>query len=134
MSWPVRILLVIVLIVGFFLEAAAPGLGVFGGIAFIALGVLIGAPLVAGMAEWWEVALVLASMILIAVELFVLPGTGIVGLLGILGFFTGLIFIAGGWQRHQPSGTRPGRWICRGNDRCGDRRASGRMVARQTFR
>lgn len=93
MSWPVRILLVIVLIVGFFLEAAAPGLGLFGGIAFIALGVLIGAPLVAGMAEWWEVALILASMILIAVELFVLPGTGIVGLLGILGFFTGLIFL-----------------------------------------
>lgn len=91
MSWPVRILLVIVLIIGFFLEAAAPGLGVFGGIAFIALGVLIGAPLVAGMAEWWEIALVLASMILIAVELFVLPGTGIVGLLGVIGFFTGLI-------------------------------------------
>ena len=91
MSWPVRILLVIVLIIGFFLEAAAPGLGVFGGIAFIALGILIGAPLVAGMAEWWEIALVLASMILIAVELFVLPGTGIVGLLGVIGFFTGLI-------------------------------------------
>ena len=91
MSWPVRILLVIVLIIGFFLEAAAPGLGVFGGIAFIALGVLIGAPLIAGMAEWWEIALVLASMILIAVELFVLPGTGIVGLLGVIGFFTGLI-------------------------------------------
>lgn len=91
MSWPVRILLVIVLIIGFFLEAAAPGLGVFGGVAFIALGVLIGAPLVAGMAEWWEIALVLASMILIAVELFVLPGTGIVGLLGVIGFFAGLI-------------------------------------------
>ena len=35
--------------------------------------------------------LVLASMILIAVELFLLPGTGIVGVLGIIGFFTGLI-------------------------------------------
>lgn len=91
MSWPVRIVLVIVLIIGFFLEAAAPGVGVFGGIALIALGILIGAPMVAGMAEWWEIMLVLASMILIAVELFLLPGTGIVGLLGIIGFFTGLI-------------------------------------------
>ena len=52
MSWPVRIVLVIVLIIGFFLEAAAPGVGVFGGIALIALGILIGAPMVAGMAEW----------------------------------------------------------------------------------
>lgn len=91
MSWPVRIVLVIVLIIGFFLEAAAPGVGVFGGIALIALGILIGAPMVAGMAEWWEIMLVLASMILIAVELFLLPGTGIVGVLGIIGFFTGLI-------------------------------------------
>ena len=91
MSWPVRILLVIVLIVGFFLEAAAPGVGVFGGVALAALGILIGAPMIAGMAEWWEILLILASMILIAIELFLLPGTGIVGLLGVIGFFSGLI-------------------------------------------
>jgi membrane-bound serine protease (ClpP class) len=91
MSWPVRIILVIVLIIGFFLEAAAPGVGAFGGIALAALGILIGAPMVAGMAEWWEVVLVLGGLILIAIELFLLPGTGIVGILGIIGFFTGLI-------------------------------------------
>ena len=90
-SWPVRIVLVIALIIGFFLEAAAPGVGIFGGIALICLGVLVGAPLVAGMAEWWEIALILAGMAMIATELFLIPGTGIVGLLGVIGFFTGLI-------------------------------------------
>ena len=74
MSWPVRIVLVVVMIIAFLIEAAVPGSGIFGGLALIALGLLIGAPLLVGMAQWWEVALILLGLVLIAVELLVTPG------------------------------------------------------------
>ena len=91
MSWPVRIILVAVMIITFLIEAAVPGSGIFGGIALVCLGLLIGAPLLVGMAEWWEVVLILAGLALIATELLVTPGIGIIGLLGVSSLLVGLI-------------------------------------------
>ncbi|MDA0975335.1 MAG: hypothetical protein O2927_05145, partial [Planctomycetota bacterium] len=97
-SWPVRLLLIVVLLVCFFIELAAPGVGIFGITAGLALLLLLGAPAVAGMAQWWEILLVLVGFALVAVELFALPGIGFAGLAGVICLFVGIVgtFIGGG--------------------------------------
>lgn len=110
-SWPVRLVLIAVLLVGFFVEIASPGFGVFGTAAALALVALIGAPALAGLAQWWEVALVLVGLALVAIELFVLPGFGVAGVAGILCLFVGLVgtFVdgsigSGEWQQQIVTG------------------------------
>ena len=90
-SWPVRIVLIIVFVLGMFLELAAPGTGVFGVVASIALMVLIGAPFLAGMAQWWDILLVIVGLGLIAAELFLIPGLGVAGLTGAGCLLAGLV-------------------------------------------
>lgn len=81
-SWPVRIVLVIVLIVGFALEAMVPGGFAFGAAATIALLLLIGAPALIGMAQWWELIAVLLGLALVALDIVILPVGGWIALLG----------------------------------------------------
>jgi membrane-bound serine protease (ClpP class) len=96
-SWPVRAVLIIIFLLALFIEMASPGLGVFGAVAVTALLVLIGAPALAGMADWWEILLIIAGLALVLVEIFVVPGTGFVGIAGVLCLLGGLVatFVAG---------------------------------------
>jgi len=96
-SFWVRVFLGAVFIIALFLELAAPGMGVFGAVAGLALLVLIGAPYVAGLADVWEIVLILVGMALLAVEIFVIPGFGVAGVAGILCMFVGVIgsFVSG---------------------------------------
>ncbi len=89
--WPVRGVLIVVMLVGFFLEMAAPGPGVFGAIAVAALAVLLAAPLMVGLAQWWTAAMVVGGLLLVATELFVIPGVGVIGLIGGGCLFAGLV-------------------------------------------
>ena len=95
--WPVRAVLIATLLIGFFIEAAAPGYGVFGLIALVSLAMLLGAPLLAGLSEWWTVLAVLLGLGLVAVELFFLPGLGAPGIIGGILMFAGLVgtFVSG---------------------------------------
>ena len=95
--WPVRAVLIATLLIGFFIEAAAPGYGVFGLIALVSLAMLLGAPLLAGLSEWWTVLAVLLGLGLVAVELFFLPGLGAPGIIGGVLMFAGLVgtFVSG---------------------------------------
>ncbi len=95
--WPVRAILITVMLVGFFIEIAAPGYGAFGLVSLASLALLLGAPLLAGMADWWTVAAVLLGLMFVALELFILPGFGVAGLLGAIFIFGGLVgtFIGG---------------------------------------
>ncbi len=97
MSMPVRIVLIIGFILGFLLEAAAPGTTVFGLISAGCLVLLLGAPALAGAAEWWDIVLVVLGVVFIAAELFLIPGTGIAGFLGAGMLLVGLVgtFITG---------------------------------------
>ncbi len=99
-SWPVRLVLIAVMLVCFFIELAAPGFGVFGIAATAALLVLIGAPAIAGLAQWWEILLVLAGLALVAAELFIIPGFGFAGVAGVTCLFVGLVgtFVGGGLE------------------------------------
>ncbi len=90
-SWPVRLLLVIVLLVGFLVEVAVPGLGWFGAAAAVALVLLLGAPLLGGIQTWWPVVLVLVGLLLIVAEVFLIPGVGIAGFLGAGCMLIGLV-------------------------------------------
>ena len=90
-SWPVRIILIAIIVIGFFLEIAAPGTSVFGGAALVALMIMLGAPLLVGMASWWEVLLVILGLLLIGIEILVIPGMGVAGILGAVCLLVGLV-------------------------------------------
>lgn len=87
----VRGLLIVLLLLGLFVEMVSPGLILPGAVAGLALIGLIVPPLVADMATWWEVAAILLGLLLIAVEILVLPGFGVFGVLGVVMLFGGLI-------------------------------------------
>lgn len=93
----VRAVLLIIFLVSLFIELAAPGLGIFGATALAALLLLIGAPYLAGMAEWWDILLIVVGLLLVVIELFLLPGMGIPGIIGVLCLLVGMVgtFITG---------------------------------------
>ena len=95
--WPVRAILIAVMLVGFFIEIAAPGYGVFGLAALAALAALVGAPWLAGLSDWWPAVIVIMGLGLVIAELFFLPGFGLAGLAGGGMIFVGLVgtFIQG---------------------------------------
>jgi len=84
-------LLIMAIIGGIYFELQTPGIGFPLGVAIVAA-VAYFAPLyLEGLAANWEILLFVVGLILIAVEIFVLPGFGIAGILGILFTFTGLV-------------------------------------------
>lgn len=75
---------------GIYFELQSPGLG-FPSAAAIIGALLYFAPLyVEGIAEHWEIALFFVGVVLIAIEIFAIPGFGIAGISGILFVITGL--------------------------------------------
>lgn len=90
-SWPVRIVLVIVMIICLLVELTAPGMGAFGAGGLVALAILLGAPYLVGMAEWWEILLIFLGLALVAVELFLIPGFGVAGIGGMICLVIGVI-------------------------------------------
>ena len=90
-SWPMRILLIGIFIVALVIETLHPGIGVAAAIAGCALLLLVGAPGLLGLAQWWEILLVVAGLALIGAEVFVLPGTGVAGVAGGLCILVGLV-------------------------------------------
>lgn len=100
-SLPVRIALVLIFAIGLLWEMSTPGMGVPAGMALVALLVLLGAPALTGMAQWWDIALVLAGIVLIAAELFVIPGFGIAGVSGLICLGIGFV---GTFVAPDPSG------------------------------
>jgi membrane-bound serine protease (ClpP class) len=84
--------LIMIIIGGIYFEMQTPGIGfplLAAGIAVL----LYFAPLyIDGLAETWEILLFITGIILLLVEIFILPGFGIFGVLGILFAITGLVF------------------------------------------
>lgn len=98
--------LIVIFIVCLFIELAAPGLGVFGGAALVALALLIGAPYLLGMAQWWDVLLILIGIALVLAELFLIPGVGVAGFGGAVCLLVGLVgvFVSGDFTTAQGRG------------------------------
>ena len=91
MGTALRSILIMLIIGGIYYELQQPGIGFPLAIAIIAA-VLYFAPLyIDGLAAYWEMAVFVIGIILILLELFVIPGFGIVGISGILCILFGLI-------------------------------------------
>ncbi len=80
----VRGILFVIVLMGAYIEFHSPGLILPGVVALIALGIFLGAPYVAGLASVWTIILLIAGLVLLGFEIFVLPGFGVAGILGVL--------------------------------------------------
>jgi membrane-bound serine protease (ClpP class) len=83
-------LLIMAIIGGIYFELQTPGIG-FPLILALIAAVAYFAPLyLEGLAENWEIILFVVGLLLIAAEVFIIPGFGVAGVLGIAFAFTGL--------------------------------------------
>ena len=87
----IRGFLIIVVILGLFIEFVHPGLILPASAAGLAILGLLLPEILMGLAGWWEVVLIVGGIVLIAVELFLLPGIGIAGAVGLLSLMVGLV-------------------------------------------
>ena len=90
-QWPIQLLLVALVVIFGVIEFFTPGFGVAGGIAAAALLVLVGAPLVAGLSQWWTLLAVGVGIAAVLAEVATLFSGGIVGLLGAGSILAGLV-------------------------------------------
>jgi len=86
----VMAVLLMLALLGVYIEFNTPGIGLPGLAAVICFAIIIGSKYLVGMANWVEVALFVVGMLLLMVEIFVLPGFGIAGFSGILCILAGL--------------------------------------------
>ena len=90
-QWPIQLLLVALVVIFGVIEFFTPGFGIAGGIAATALLVLVGAPLVAGLSQWWTLLAVGVGIAAVLAEVATLFSGGIVGLLGAGSILAGLV-------------------------------------------
>jgi membrane-bound serine protease (ClpP class) len=92
-----RSILIVVLMQALYLAFGHPGHGWPEAIALIALGLLLGVPLLTGYANWLEVLAIVLGLVLLAAEIFVIPGFGLAGISGLVLLFGGLVltFVGG---------------------------------------
>jgi membrane-bound serine protease (ClpP class) len=90
-SWWARIILIIVCLIGAYIEMQAPGLSVPGAVAAAALLLLIGAPYIIGLAEVWHILLFLVGFVLVIIELVFTPTFGLLGIAGLMMMFMGVV-------------------------------------------
>ena len=86
----VMAVLVMLAMLGVYIEFNTPGIGLPGLVAVICFAIIIGSKYLIGLANWVEVALFIVGLLLLMVEIFVLPGFGIAGFLGITCILAGL--------------------------------------------
>jgi membrane-bound ClpP family serine protease len=87
----VRFVLIAVFLLALFIEMSSPGLVLPGSVAIGAAVLLLAPPMILGMANWWEVGAILLGVVFILLEIFVLPGFGVFGIVGLVALFGGLI-------------------------------------------
>ena len=92
-------LLMTVGFLGLLAELRTPGLGFPGTIGFTALALFFGGHLIVNLASWVEVLLFGVGVILLLVEVFVIPGFGLAGVVGILSIAASLILSLVGESR-----------------------------------
>lgn len=103
-----RFLLIVVFLLALYISLHAPGHGAAEAVALLALGLLVGVPLLTGFAQWWEIVVIFVGLALCAFELLVFPGHGLslgVGMLmvlfGLLMTFVGKDAVPG-YMPHSP--------------------------------
>jgi membrane-bound serine protease (ClpP class) len=88
----VQTILILLIIGGIYFELQAPGIGLPLGLA-VTGALLYFFPLyIQGLAENWEILLFIVGLVLLGLEIFVIPGFGVAGILGILFILFSLTF------------------------------------------
>lgn len=83
-------------IIGIYIEIKTPGFAVGGTIGIIGFTLFFFAQISAGGATWLSPAIFILGAVLLLIELFVIPGFGITGILGITAMFAGMFIAFGG--------------------------------------
>ena len=91
-SGGVQTILILLGLVMIFLEIQSPGIGVPGTVAIIAFLTVFGSSALLGRVGSLEIILFILGIAMLAVELFVLPGFGLLGISGILLIGSSLVF------------------------------------------
>lgn len=74
-----------------YMEMKTPGFGVFGIVGIICLAIVFGSKYMSGLANHTEMLILLAGVALFIIEIYILPGTFIFGLMGLVLITVGLI-------------------------------------------
>jgi len=82
--------LVMLALLGVYIEFQKPGLMLPGLVAAVCFVIIIGSKYLVGLANWVEILIFLIGVLLLMVEIFVLPGFGIAGVLGAVCILAGL--------------------------------------------
>src|SRR5512145_1360253 len=77
-------------ILGIIVELRTPGFGVPGAVGLASLGLFFWGHWLVRLAGWEEILLVALGLVLLALEIFVIPGFGIAGVVGIIALLGGL--------------------------------------------
>ncbi|NQU74988.1 MAG: ATP-dependent Clp protease proteolytic subunit [Planctomycetes bacterium] len=91
-----------------YIEVNTPGFGAGGTITLICLAILFGSRYLTGLALWCEISLFVIGVILLAAELFITPGFGVLGALGALLCLAGILASLIGNAPNMPPLPRPG--------------------------
>lgn len=83
-------ILIMIIVGGIYFELQSPGIGFPLGAAAVAALLYFSPLYLEGLAENWEILLFIIGVILIALEIFAIPGFGVAGISGIILLFTGL--------------------------------------------
>lgn len=86
-------LLIMIGMVGMFTEVKTPGWGLPGTMGAVALALFFGSSMILDLASILEIALFVVGVVLLLVEVFVIPGFGVAGILGIL-FMVASLFLS----------------------------------------
>jgi len=90
-TWEIRLLLFVGMLVFAWLEFAHPGVSVFGIAAILCLALLIGAPFLTGLAQIWEIALIVIGLGIIIADLLAFGGLGMLAVPGFILMAIGLV-------------------------------------------
>ncbi|MEO6409915.1 MAG: NfeD family protein [Burkholderiaceae bacterium] len=84
-------LLISIALLGIIIELRTPGFGVPGALGVASLALFLWGHWLVQLAGWEELLLAVAGLVLIALEVFVIPGFGVTGVLGILAVLAALV-------------------------------------------
>jgi membrane-bound serine protease (ClpP class) len=80
-------------VLGLMIEIKTPSFGLAGAVGLVSLAAFFGSHLIIGLAGWEEVILLVAGLVALGIEVFVVPGFGIAGVISI-GCITAAVFLA----------------------------------------
>lgn len=85
-----------------YIEMKAPGFGLPGAIGVLCIGAVFLNQYLVGLANYTELLLILVGLVLMGIEVFVLPGFGLAGFLGIASIVIGLVLALQGFVIPDP--------------------------------